>query len=138
LLAPTHEEPVTLLVKDLYASYRDYPVTLFQIQTKFRNEARPRAGLLRSREFLMKDSYSFDLDERGLADSYAAHRDAYLRIFDRLGLRYTVVAALAGPIGGSASEGFLAGADSGGDTLVARREAGDAADVQGGATPAPP
>ncbi|HLU33917.1 MAG TPA: proline--tRNA ligase [Natronosporangium sp.] len=138
LLAPTHEEPVTLLVKDLYASYRDYPVTLFQIQTKFRNEARPRAGLLRSREFLMKDSYSFDLDERGLADSYAAHRDAYLRIFDRLGLRYTVVAALAGPIGGSASEEFLAEADSGEDTFVACRECGYAANVEAVTTPAPP
>ncbi|MGH3683296.1 MAG: aminoacyl--tRNA ligase-related protein, partial [Natronosporangium sp.] len=115
LLAPTHEEMVTLLVKDLYSSYRDYPVTLFQIQTKFRNEARPRGGLLRGREFLMKDSYSFDLDGAGLAESYAAHRAAYQRIFDRLGLRYTTVAALSGAMGwagevggGSRSEEFLA------------------------------
>src|SRR5215207_2637533 len=91
LLGPTHEELFTLLVKDLYGSYKDFPVILYQIQTKFRDEARPRAGLLRGREFLMKDSYSFDLDDVGLEDSYRRHRDAYIRIFDRLSLDYTVV-----------------------------------------------
>jgi prolyl-tRNA synthetase len=138
LLGPTHEEMVTLLVRDLYSSYRDYPVTLFQIQTKYRNEARPRAGLLRGREFLMKDSYSFDLDPAGLDESYVAHRSAYLRIFDRLGLRCRVVAAMSGPMGGSRSEEFLAGADSGEDTFVACPTCGYAANTEAVTTPAPP
>jgi prolyl-tRNA synthetase len=86
LLAPTHEEMFTLLVRDLYSSYRDFPVLLYQVQTKYRDEPRPRAGLLRGREFLMKDGYSFDLDDEGLAGSYARHRAAYQRIFSRLGL----------------------------------------------------
>lgn len=137
LLAPTHEELVTLLVKDLYSSYRDYPVTLFQIQTKYRNEARPRAGLLRGREFLMKDSYSFDLDQSGLDESYAAHRAAYLRVFDRLGLRYTVVAAMSGAMGGSRSEEFLAEAPTGEDTFVACPVCGYAANTEAVTTPAP-
>jgi prolyl-tRNA synthetase len=137
LLAPTHEEPVTLLVKDLYSSYRDFPVTLFQIQTKFRNEARPRGGLLRGREFLMKDSYSFDLDGAGLAESYAAHRAAYQRIFDRLALRYTVVAAHSGAMGGSRSEEFLAGASAGEDTYVGCTTCGYAANTEAVTTPAP-
>ena len=84
LLGPTHEEMFTLLVKDMYSSYKDLPVSLYQIQTKYRDEARPRAGLLRGREFLMKDSYSFDIDDDALAVSYAQHRDAYERIFARL------------------------------------------------------
>ena len=137
LLAPTHEEMVTLLVKDLYSSYRDYPVTLFQIQTKFRNEARPRGGLLRGREFLMKDSYSFDLDSAGLEESYAAHRAAYQRIFDRLGLRYTTVAALSGAMGGSRSEEFLAEAPAGEDTFVGCTTCGYAANTEAVTTPAP-
>jgi prolyl-tRNA synthetase len=137
LLAPTHEEMVTLLVKDLYSSYRDYPVTLFQIQTKYRNEARPRAGLLRGREFLMKDSYSFALDHNGLAEAYAAHRAAYLRVFDRLDLRYTVVAAMAGAMGGSGSEEFLAEAPTGEDTFVACPTCGYAANTEAVTTPAP-
>jgi prolyl-tRNA synthetase len=137
LLAPTHEEPVTLLVKDLYSSYRDYPVTLFQIQTKFRSEARPRGGLLRGREFLMKDSYSFDLDGAGLAESYAAHRAAYQRIFDRLGLRYTVVTARSGAMGGSRSEEFLAEAPAGEDTFVGCTTCGYAANTEAVTTPAP-
>lgn len=136
LLAPTHEEPVTLLVKDLYASYRDYPVILYQVQTKFRNEARPRAGLLRGREFLMKDSYSFDLDQAGLDESYARHRAAYHRILDRLGLRYTPVAAVAGAMGGSASEEFLAESASGEDTFVRCDTCGYAANTEAVATPA--
>ncbi|MEV4480085.1 proline--tRNA ligase [Micromonospora coxensis] len=119
LLAPTHEEMAALLVKDLFSSYRDFPVTLFQIQTKFRDEARPRAGLLRGREFLMKDAYSFDLDESGLQASYDRHRAAYRRIFDRLGLDYTTVRAMSGAMGGSASEEFLAATPVGEDTFVA-------------------
>ncbi|MFE0526653.1 proline--tRNA ligase [Micromonospora parva] len=118
LLAPTHEEMAALLVKDLFTSYRDFPVTLFQVQTKFRDEARPRAGLLRGREFLMKDAYSFDLDEAGLRDAYARHRAAYRRIFDQLGLDYTVVRAMSGAMGGSASEEFLAATPVGEDTFV--------------------
>ncbi len=130
LLAPTHEEPFTLLVRDLYTSYRDYPVILYQVQTKFRDEARPRAGLLRGREFLMKDSYSFDLSDEGLAASYAAHRAAYVRIFDRLGLDYTIVSATAGAMGGSASEEFLATSPVGEDTYVSCHACGYAANVE--------
>jgi prolyl-tRNA synthetase len=138
LLAPTHEEAFTLLVKDLYASYRDYPVILYQVQTKFRNEPRPRAGLLRSREFLMKDSYSFDLDTDGLREAYAAHRAAYQRIFDRLGLRSTVVAAVSGAMGGSRSEEFLAEAAAGEDTFAGCTDCGYAANTEAVTTPAPP
>jgi prolyl-tRNA synthetase len=138
LLAPTHEEVFTLLVKDLFSSYRDYPVILYQVQTKYRNEARPRAGLLRSREFLMKDSYSFDLDAAGLREAYAAHRTAYQRIFDRLGLRYTVVAAVSGAMGGSRSEEFLAEAAAGEDTFAGCTACGYAANTEAVTTPAPP
>src|SRR3954453_7226060 len=108
LLGPTHEEMFTLAVKDLYSSYKDLPLSIYQIQIKYRDEARPRAGLLRGREFVMKDSYSFDLDEAGLDKSYQLHRAAYVRIFDRLGMEYVVVAAMSGAMGGSASEEFLA------------------------------
>ena len=118
LLGPTHEEMFTLLVKDLYSSYKDLPVSLYQIQTKYRDEARPRAGLLRGREFLMKDSYSFDIDEAGLAKSYNDHRDAYERIFQRLGLPYVIVKAMSGAMGGSMSEEFLAPISVGEDTFV--------------------
>jgi prolyl-tRNA synthetase len=118
LLAPTHEELFTLLVKSEYASYRDYPVSLYQIQTKYRDEARPRAGLLRGREFVMKDSYSFDLDDEGLQAAYDAHRGAYQRIFTRLGLDYRIAFAVSGAMGGSASEEFLAPAEYGEDTFV--------------------
>lgn len=106
LLGPTHEELFTLLVKGESGSYKDFPLSLFQIQTKYRDEARPRAGVLRGREFTMKDSYSFDLDHAGLVRSYHAHRDAYERIFTRFGLDYRIVAALSGAMGGSASEEF--------------------------------
>ncbi len=136
LLGPTHEEMFTLLVKDICSSYRDYPVTLYQIQTKFRDEARPRAGLLRGREFTMKDSYSFDLDDAGLASSYAEHRSAYQRIFDRFGLDYTIVAAVAGAMGGSASEEFLAETAAGEDTFVRCASCGYAANVEAVTTPA--
>ncbi|MGW2964001.1 proline--tRNA ligase [Streptomyces sp. NPDC001220] len=118
LLGPTHEEIFTLLVKDQASSYKDLPVILYQIQNKYRDEARPRAGILRGREFLMKDSYSFDLDDEGLAKSYALHREAYQRIFERLGLDYRIVAATAGAMGGSKSEEFLAPAEAGEDTFA--------------------
>ncbi|MGW2826812.1 proline--tRNA ligase [Streptomyces sp. NPDC001443] len=118
LLGPTHEEIFTLIVKDQATSYKDLPVILYQIQTKFRDEARPRAGILRGREFLMKDSYSFDLEDEGLARSYALHRQAYQRIFERLGLDYRICAATAGAMGGSKSEEFLAPAAAGEDTFA--------------------
>ncbi len=118
LLAPTHEELFTLLVKGEYTSYRDLPVSLFQIQTKYRDEARPRAGVLRGREFVMKDSYSFDVDDAGLERSYRAHRDAYERIFRRLGFDYRIVSAVSGAMGGSASEELIAPTPSGEDTFV--------------------
>ncbi|MGA5347863.1 proline--tRNA ligase [Streptomyces griseoincarnatus] len=118
LLGPTHEEIFTLMVKDQASSYKDLPVILYQIQTKFRDEARPRAGILRGREFLMKDSYSFDLDDDGLAQSYDLHRQAYRRIFERLGLDYRICAATAGAMGGSKSEEFLAPAEAGEDTFA--------------------
>ncbi|MDN3481618.1 proline--tRNA ligase [Arthrobacter sp. APC 3897] len=129
LLAPTHEEMFALLVKDLYSSYKDLPVSLFQIQNKYRDEARPRAGLLRGREFIMKDSYSFDIDDDGLEASYQAHRGAYLRIFERLGLDIVVVSAVSGAMGGSKSEEFLHPTPVGEDTYV-RSAGGYAANVE--------
>lgn len=118
LLGPTHEEIFTLLVKDQASSYKDLPVILYQIQHKYRDEARPRAGILRGREFLMKDSYSFDTEDEGLAKSYALHREAYQKIFARLGLDYRICAATAGAMGGSKSEEFLAPAEAGEDTFA--------------------
>ena len=129
LLGPTHEEMFTLLVKDLYGSYKDLPLTLFQIQTKYRDEARPRAGLLRGREFIMKDSYTFDMDAEGLQRSYEIHRGAYIKVMDRLGLDYVIVKAMSGAMGGSASEEFLAIAPNGEDTFV-RSPGGYAANVE--------
>ncbi|MEE6272701.1 proline--tRNA ligase [Georgenia sp. MJ206] len=136
LLAPTHEEMFTLLVKDLYSSYKDLPITLFQIQTKYRDEARPRAGLIRGREFVMKDAYSFDVADAGLDASYAAQRDAYERVFTRLGLEYVIVAAMSGAMGGSRSEEFLFPTAIGEDTFV-RSPAGYAANVEAVTTPVP-
>ncbi|WP_061961853.1 proline--tRNA ligase [Demequina flava] len=136
LLAPTHEEMFTLLVKDLYSSYKDLPLSLFQIQTKYRDEARPRAGLLRGREFIMKDAYSFDIDDEGLEASYEAQRAAYIRVFDRLGLEYVIVAATSGAMGGSRSEEFLAPTEIGEDTYV-RSPGGYAANVEAVTTPVP-
>ncbi len=130
LLGPTHEEMFTLVVKDLYSSYKDLPLWLYQIQTKYRDEARPRAGLLRGREFVMKDSYSFDVSEEGLARSYAAHREAYVNTFDRLGFDYVVVRATSGAMGGSMSEEFLAKADNGEDTYVRCSRCDYAANVE--------
>lgn len=118
LLGPTHEEVFTLVVKDQCTSYKDLPVMLYQIQTKYRDEARPRSGVLRGREFQMKDSYSFDVSDEGLAESYRLHRAAYVRIFERLGLDHRIVSAVSGAMGGSASEEFLAPAAAGEDTFV--------------------
>ncbi|MEV7524124.1 proline--tRNA ligase [Streptomyces sp. NPDC091371] len=118
LLGPTHEEIFTLVVKDQCTSYKDLPVMLYQIQTKYRDEARPRSGVLRGREFQMKDSYSFDVSDEGLAESYRLHREAYVRIFTRLGLDHRIVSAVSGAMGGSASEEFLAPAAAGEDTFV--------------------
>ncbi|WP_186626732.1 proline--tRNA ligase [Rhodococcus sp. BP22] len=137
LLGPTHEELFALTVKGEYNSYKDLPVTLYQIQTKYRDEERPRAGILRGREFVMKDSYSFDMDEDGLKRSYAAHREAYQKIFARLGVKYVIVAATSGAMGGSASEEFLAESDIGEDTYVRCIESGYAANVEAVTTPAP-
>ncbi|AIG74953.1 Proline-tRNA ligase [Amycolatopsis japonica] len=137
LLGPTHEELFALTVKGEYNSYKDYPVVLYQIQTKYRDEARPRAGILRGREFVMKDSYSFDLDDEGLSKSYELHRQAYTKLFDRLGIEYVVVKATSGAMGGSASEEFLAVAETGEDTYVRSTESGYAANVEAVTTPAP-
>lgn len=136
LLAPTHEEMFTLLVKDLYSSYKDLPVYLYQIQTKYRDEARPRAGLLRGREFIMKDSYSFNIDDDGLEEAYFAHRGAYQRIFERLGLEIAIVKAQSGAMGGSRSEEFLHPTPVGEDTFV-RSEGGYAANVEAVTTVVP-
>lgn len=137
LLGPTHEEMFALTVKGEFNSYKDFPVTLYQIQTKYRDEERPRAGILRGREFTMKDSYSFDLTDDGLAASYQAHRDAYERIFARLGVKYVIVSATSGAMGGSASEEFLAESDAGEDTYVRCLESGYAANVEAVETLAP-
>lgn len=118
LLGPTHEEVFTQVVKDMCSSYKDLPVILYQIQTKYRDEARPRAGVLRGREFQMKDSYSFDTTDEGLVEAYQLHRAAYIRIFERLGLDHRIVSAVSGAMGGSASEEFLAPAPAGEDTFV--------------------
>jgi prolyl-tRNA synthetase len=136
LLAPTHEEAFTLLVKDLYSSYKDLPLTIYQIQDKYRDEARPRAGLLRGREFTMKDAYSFDAGDAGLEASYQAQRDAYERIFQRLGLEYVIVQADAGAMGGSRSEEFLHPTPVGEDTFV-RSAGGYAANVEAYTTAIP-
>jgi prolyl-tRNA synthetase len=137
LLGPTHEEMFTLLVKGEYSSYKDLPLCIYQIQTKYRDEARPRAGILRGREFVMKDSYSFDIDDAGLQRSYDRHREAYIKTFDRLGLDYVIVSAMSGAMGGSASEEFLAPCESGEDTFV-RSPGGYAANVEAVVTVPPP
>ena len=137
LLAPTHEEVFTLMVKDLYSSYKDLPLTIYQIQDKYRDEARPRAGLLRGREFTMKDAYSFDATDEGLVASYQAQRDAYERIFARLGLDYVIVKADAGAMGGSRSEEFLHPSPVGEDSFV-RSAGGYAANIEAFTTIAPP
>src|SRR5690348_12975280 len=137
LLGPTHEELFTLTVKGEYSSYKDFPVLLYQIQNKYRDEARPRAGILRVREFVMKDSYSFDIDDAGLKAAYHAHREAYQRIFSRLQVRYVIVSAVSGAMGGSASEEFLAESAVGEDTFVRCLESGYAANVEAVVTARP-
>lgn len=137
LLAPTHEEMFTLLVKDLYSSYKDLPVTLYQIQTKYRDEFRPRAGLIRGREFVMKDAYSFTIDEEGMKQAYMDERGAYERVFNRLDLKYIPVFAMSGPMGGSASEEFLAPMPIGEDTF-ALAPSGKAWNVEALTTPEVP
>lgn len=136
LLAPTHEEMFTLLVKDLYSSYKDLPLTIYQIQDKYRDEARPRAGLLRGREFTMKDAYSFDYTDAGQDVSYQSQRDAYERIFTRLGMEYVIVAADNGLMGGARSEEFLHPIAVGEDTFV-RSAGGYAANVEAFTTVVP-
>lgn len=136
LLGPTHEEMFTAQVKDLYSSYKDFPVTLYQVQTKYRDEERPRAGILRGREFVMKDSYSFDMTDEGLEQSYQAHRRAYQAIFDRLGVEYAICKATSGAMGGSASEEFLAVSPNGEDTFVRSTASDYAANVEAVVTPA--
>jgi prolyl-tRNA synthetase len=130
LLGPTHEEMFTLMVKGEYSSYKDLPVSLYQIQTKYRDETRPRSGIIRGREFVMKDSYSFDLTDEGLVESYQKHRAAYIKTFDRLGLNYNIVSAVAGAMGGSSSEEFLAPCSTGEDTYVLCEKCGYAANVE--------
>lgn len=130
LLAPTHEEMFTLMVKSEYSSYKDLPLSLYQIQTKYRDEARPRSGIIRGREFVMKDSYSFDLTDEGLEESYNKHRDAYIKTFERLGMRYNIVSAMSGAMGGSRSEEFLAPCPTGEDTYVLCEKCGYAANVE--------
>lgn len=130
LLGPTHEEMFTLMVKGEYSSYKDLPLSIYQIQTKYRDEARPRSGIIRGREFVMKDSYSFDIDDAGLEVSYNKHRDAYISTFDRLGLSYNIVSAMSGAMGGSKSEEFLAPCPTGEDTYVLCKSCGYAANVE--------
>ena len=137
MLGPTHEEFFTMTVKGEYSSYKDFPLLLFQIQTKYRDEARPRAGILRGREFVMKDSYSFDVSDDGLEAQYQAHRAAYQRIFDALGVRYVIVSAVSGAMGGSASEEFLAESEVGEDTFVRCPASGYAANVEAVTTAVP-
>ena len=130
LLGPTHEEMFTLMIKGEFASYKDLPISIYQIQTKYRDEARPRSGIIRGREFVMKDSYSFDIDDEGLAASYEKHRKAYISLFDRLGLKYNIVSAVSGAMGGSRSEEFLAPCETGEDTYVLCNKCGYAANVE--------
>ena len=130
LLGPTHEEMFTLMVKSEFSSYKDLPLSIYQIQTKFRDEPRPRSGIIRGREFVMKDSYSFDVDDDGLAKSYEKHRDAYIQTFNRLGLKYNIVSAMSGAMGGSRSEEFLAPCPTGEDTYVLCEKCGYAANVE--------
>lgn len=137
LLGPTHEEMFTLMVKGEYSSYKDVPLVIYQIQTKYRDEARPRSGIIRGREFVMKDSYSFDLDDAGLQVSYDRHRAAYISLFDRLGLKYSIVSAKSGAMGGSASEEFLAPCSTGEDTYVLCPSCGYAANVEAMTTTVP-
>ncbi len=137
-LGPTHEEVVTDLVRHEIRSYRQLPVNLYQIQTKFRDEIRPRFGLMRGREFVMKDGYSFDKDDAGADASYWAMYHAYARIFERLGLQFRAVAADSGAIGGSFSHEFMVLADTGEDTIVACPDCNYGANLEKAEAPCPP
>ena len=137
LLGPTHEEMFTLMVKSEYSSYKDLPLSIYQIQTKYRDEARPRSGIIRTREFVMKDSYSFDIDDAGLDLSYQKHRDSYISCFNRLGIKYNIVKAISGAMGGSKSEEFLAPCATGEDTYVLCPQCGFAANVEAKVTKVP-
>ena len=130
LLGPTHEEMFTLMVKGEFSSYKDLPLSIYQIQTKFRDEPRPRSGIIRGREFVMKDSYSFDIDDAGLEASYQRHREAYIKTFTRLGLKFNIVSAMSGAMGGSKSEEFLAPCPTGEDSYVLCEKCGFAANVE--------
>ncbi|MDH3693233.1 MAG: proline--tRNA ligase [Gammaproteobacteria bacterium] len=136
-LGPTHEEVITMIAKGEIKSYRQLPVNMYQIQTKFRDEIRPRFGVMRGREFIMKDAYSFDIDADGMEASYKAMYDAYVRIFDRLGLDSRAVRADGGTIGGSFSNEFHVIADSGEDAIALCEDCGYAANVEMVPTPAP-
>ena len=129
-LGPTHEELFTQCVIDNVKSYKEYPMTLYQIQTKYRDEGRPRFGVIRSREFVMKDAYSFDLDQKGLDESYQKMYDAYNRIFTRLGLDFTVVDADSGAMGGSGSQEFMVKSPVGEDGIAYCDECGYAANYE--------
>ena len=137
-MGPTHEEVITDIVRSQINSYRQLPINLYQIQTKFRDEIRPRFGVMRAREFIMKDAYSFDRDTDGMAASYEAMRAAYCRIFDRIGLRYRMVEADSGAIGGSHSHEFMVLAESGEELILHCEQSGFAANVERCACPPPP
>ena len=130
VLGPTHEEIICEIFRSHPKSYKDLPVNLYQIQTKFRDEIRPRFGVMRSREFLMKDAYSFDIDEKGLVKSYGKMKDAYISIFDEIGLDYRIVKADSGNIGGDISEEFHILADSGEDLIAVSDSSDFAANVE--------
>ena len=137
-LGPTHEEVITDQVRATIDSYKQLPVTAYQIQNKYRDEFRPRFGLMRGREFIMKDAYSFDADEAGLDASYLDMRAAYQRIFDRCGLDYVIVEADSGAIGGSRSEEFMVTADTGEDGLLTCPDCGYGANVERAESVLPP
>ena len=130
ILAPTHEEIMTYHAKGVLKSYKDLPQIWYQIQTKFRNEARPRSGIIRGRQFLMKDAYTFDSSEEGLDVAYGLHDKAYRKIFDRCGIDYFVVGAASGAMGGSKSEEFMVKSDAGEDTVAYCSSCGYAANAE--------
>jgi prolyl-tRNA synthetase len=130
VLAPTHEEIMTFHARNVVKSYKDMPQIWYQIQTKFRNEPRPRSGVIRGRQFLMKDSYTFDISWEGLDKSYLLHDKAYRKIFDRCGLKYFVVGASSGAMGGTGSEEFMVKSEAGEDTVAYCEKCGYAANVE--------
>lgn len=130
VLAPTHEEIMTFHIRNVVKSYKDFPQIWYQIQTKFRNEPRPRSGVIRGRQFLMKDAYSFDISPEGLDKSYLLHDQAYRKIFDRCKLKYFVVGASSGAMGGSGSEEFMVKSDAGEDTVAYCESCSYAANVE--------